>query len=145
MALQPTLVAPPQTSRVLPVGFGDVEGCWSASWSFWNNPQAAVDKPKGSTAALSYDKVLGMDDAALTRRTVYSWKAPCAGLLYFSSVPLAWPTTRSPTLKRVTPGPTSTTSPAVSKPRINGYLSEENIILPMSWIIQSIGLIATAP
>ncbi len=56
--------------RVLPVGFAGTVGCWRASWSFWNKPQAAVDRPKGSTAALSYDMVLGIGDAALTRRTV---------------------------------------------------------------------------
>ena len=89
MALEPTLVDPPHTSSVLPVGLGDAEGYWSPSWSFWNRPQAAVDRPNGRTAALSYDKVLGIGDAALTRRTVYFWKAPCAGLLYCGSVPFA--------------------------------------------------------
>lgn len=40
---------------VLPVGVGVGvgEGWWRFSWSFWNKPQAAVDRPRGITAALS--------------------------------------------------------------------------------------------
>lgn len=43
-------------------------------------------------------------------------------LLSRSSIPTAWPTTRPPTLNRVTPGPIATASQAKSRPIMKEYL-----------------------
>ena len=60
MALLPTLVEPPHTSSVSPVGPAFADGCRSPSWSVWNSPQAAVETPSGRTAASSKGIVSGI-------------------------------------------------------------------------------------
>src|SRR5664279_1273555 len=90
MALLPTLVEPPQTRSVSPVGSALADGCRRASWSVWNRPQAAVDTASGRTAASSNGRLSGIGQAIRSSTTVYCWKAPSAALLLSLSVPTAW-------------------------------------------------------
>ena len=72
IALQPTLEAPDQMRRVFPSGLGSTDGCGSARKSFWNIPQAEVERPSGRTLASSKDMLSGMGENKLSVRRVYS-------------------------------------------------------------------------
>jgi len=78
-----------------------------------------------------------MEEVRLVRRIVYSWKPDSEERLEALIRPAARPTTRSPGWNLVTPGPTSTTEPATSVPRMKGRVTQDTRRLGAVWIAKS--------
>ena len=125
-AFIPTLVEPPQTTTTpdRSDGASAAPGSGSPRCRGWNSAHAAVDAPSGRTAACSNGTSSGSTAVRRSRSAVCSWNAPSCTGSRPRSVPVARPTTRSPTRKREMPDPTATTSPAASEPSTAGVRSQ---------------------